>query len=128
QADQINGNCRVDVVTFSRSKENHTMASRLRQIIFGRGKALVGRGLTFEAEKEHDQVDHEQQHTHAFQQEHPAIVLVSFQQLIQIVQRLELLLDGLVPVGKMEPRGDVFVNTGQMPVTEKFRNVRELIV
>src|SRR4051812_29878882 len=34
--------------------------------------------LTLETEEEHDQIDHKQQHDHAFQQEHPAIVLVSF--------------------------------------------------
>src|SRR2546421_4165324 len=84
--------------------------------------------LPLNAEEEHDQVDHKKQDDGAFQQEHPAIVLIVFKELIQVVQRFELLIDGAMPVGQMEPGGDVLVNARQMPVSEEFRDVREFII
>ena|SRR5438477_9075915 len=69
QADESNIRCRLHVFTFSKSKENDTMARTLRQIIFGRAKGPApGPRLAFEAKKEHDQVNDEEQHNHAFQQ------------------------------------------------------------
>ena len=49
-------------------------------------------------------LDHEQQHDGNFQHKHPPRVLVCAQQLIHLIERFELFVDGAVPVGEVEAR------------------------
>src|SRR2546430_17595472 len=82
---------------------------------------------TFQSDEEQNQVNDEQQHNGCLEHEHPAIGLVVLEQLVKIGQRLELFVDGPVPVAEVEPGRNVFVYSRQVPITEKLRDVGEFI-
>src|ERR1700722_9042550 len=85
-------------------------------------------GSMLQAREEDDEVYDEEQDDGAFQDEHPARVLVLLEELVEVVQSFEFAVDGAVPIAEMEAGGDVFVNAGEVPVTEELGDVREFIV
>ena len=62
--------------------------------------------------RQHHQIDDEQQHHRYFQNQHPPIIPLGGQQLIQIIQCFQLLVDRVVPVRQMEARGKRLVDAG----------------
>src|ERR1035437_3562780 len=84
--------------------------------------------MSFQTQNQNHQVNHEQQHNGRFENHHPAVGLVVLEQLIEVVERLQLAVNGPVPVAKMEAQGDSFVNPRQMPVAKKLGDVRQFVV
>ena len=56
----------------------------------------------FQPHHQHHQVYDEQQHDGRFQHEHPTVGLVVFQQLVEVVERLELAVNRAMPVAEVE--------------------------
>ena len=52
------------------------------------------RFLSFEPDEEQDQINDEHKHNRCFEPQHPAIGLVVLEQLVEVVQRLELFING----------------------------------
>ena len=84
--------------------------------------------LRFLVPKEHDQVDDEQQDDGDFQDQHEAVVAVALEELVEVVEGLELVVDGVVPVGEVEAGGDGLVDAGEVPVAEELGDVGEFVV
>ena len=55
------------------------------------------------------------------------VVPLRLQQLVQVVQRLELLVDRAVPVGEVEAGGEALVDAGEVPVAEELGDVGQLV-
>ena len=54
----------------------------------------------FQAQKQNYEVNHEEQYDGNFQPQHHSRVLVVLQDLVEVIQRLELAVNGAVPVGQ----------------------------
>jgi hypothetical protein len=87
-----------------------------------------GSSLTFQVDDQHNEINDEQQNYCHFEPEHHPIALIGFEQLVKVVERLELAVNGAVPFGEMKTRREFFVNARQMPVAEKLCDVRQLVV
>ena len=66
-------------------------------------RALSGRGkrkksVTFEAEKKDYQVNDEQENDCDFEDKHPSIALIVIQQLVKVIEGLELVIYGFMPI------------------------------
>src|SRR5678816_4173450 len=83
--------------------------------------------MTFQTEHQKHEIDDEQQHNGGFQNQHPPVRAVVLQELVKIVEGLEFLIDGAVPVRQVKTRGDALIKSGQMPVAEEFGDVRKFI-
>src|SRR5678815_3587990 len=77
--------------------------------------------------EENDEIDDEEQDDGGFQDEHPTIVLIVLQDLVEITERLQLLFHGLMPIAQVKARGEVLIEPGEMPVSKKLRDVQQLI-
>ena len=75
------------------------------------------------AEKKHDEVDDEQKHDGDLQREHPAVHAVLVEELVKLVEGLEFFVDGVMPVGQVETRGEALVDAREVPVAEEFGDV-----
>src|SRR5581483_8476444 len=99
-----------------------TRSASASSICFGLGTSM------FQSQNQDHKVNDEQQHDGHFQGQHPPVVLVVLEQLIEIVKGLELAIDGAMPVAQMKPGGNVFVNAREMPIAKKLGNVGQFIV
>src|SRR5687768_18702 len=71
------------------------------------------------AHAEDDQVDDEQEDDRRFEDQHPAVVLLGPEELVEVVEGLELFVDRVVPVGEVEAGADALVDAGEVPVAEE---------
>src|ERR1043166_63660 len=98
--------------------------------VFRKGKPSAGNYSASEplqAHQQQNQIDHEEQYNRQLQQQHPAIVLVQFKDLIKAVEGLELFVHRAVPIREMEASGDILINPGEVPVAKKFCDIREFV-
>ncbi len=89
---------------------------------------ICGSRLVLQSGQQYDQVNDEQQNDRDFQNHHPTVGLVLLEQLVEIRQRLELAFDVPVPFTQVKTARQLLVNPCQVPVAEKFGDVRQFIV
>jgi hypothetical protein len=87
------------------------------------GLALPGKASVVGVEDEDDEVDDEEEDDGDFEGEHPAVVAVLGEELVEIVEGTEFGVDSAMPVREMEAGGDVFVEAGKMPIAKEFGDV-----
>src|SRR5258708_12572345 len=80
----------------------------------------------FDSEDKYYQIDDEEQHNGHFENEHPTIRLVMIEQLVQVVEGLQLAVNGSMPIRQMETRRNIFVNPSQIPIPQQFGAVANL--
>src|SRR5258706_16186384 len=90
-------------------------------------RGLIG-SMPLQSQEQNHQINYEQQHDRDFQNQHPPIRLIVIKQLIQIVQGFQLPIDCPMPIAQMKSGRNIFVNSRQVPIAEKFGDVRQFIV
>ena len=86
------------------------------------------KSLSLQPHDQNHQIDNEEQHDGGLENDHPAIVLVVLEELIEIVERLELAVDRSMPVAEMKARSNTFVDARKMPVPEELGGVGQFVV
>src|SRR5882724_9948940 len=78
------------------------------QLVIDPIRSMANDRALFEDQPDH--VNDEQEDDGDLEHEHQPIVLVLLEELIEVIERFELLVDALMPVGKVKSRGQGLID------------------